>query len=103
MNATFCLRQVQTILNKSLSDISVNLLFKVNSDSLNINTDVNFTICGASLHFSALAALFSSFYWRFFLRLRFVFGPCTLQALDLVDKRAVTLVFSPSGREAFQV
>ncbi|XP_062844723.1 zinc finger SWIM domain-containing protein 7 [Trichomycterus rosablanca] len=35
--------------------------------------------------------------------LRFVFGPCTLQALDLVDRRAVTLVFSPSGREAFQV
>ncbi|XP_060769212.1 zinc finger SWIM domain-containing protein 7 [Neoarius graeffei] len=35
--------------------------------------------------------------------LRFVFGSCTLQALDLVDQRAVTCVSSPSGREVFQV
>uniref|UniRef100_A0A3Q3FMM7 Zinc finger, SWIM-type containing 7 n=1 Tax=Labrus bergylta TaxID=56723 RepID=A0A3Q3FMM7_9LABR len=36
-------------------------------------------------------------------RLKFVFGPCALQALDLVDQRSVTCVSSPSGREAFQV
>ncbi|KAI4884452.1 hypothetical protein NFI96_032115, partial [Prochilodus magdalenae] len=36
-------------------------------------------------------------------RLRFVFGACTLQALDLVDRRSVTRVTSPSGRLAFQV
>ncbi|XP_026109246.1 zinc finger SWIM domain-containing protein 7 isoform X2 [Carassius auratus] len=35
--------------------------------------------------------------------LRFVFGPCALQALDLVDQRSVTCVSSPSGRNAFQV
>ncbi|XP_053340795.1 zinc finger SWIM domain-containing protein 7 isoform X2 [Clarias gariepinus] len=35
--------------------------------------------------------------------LRFIFGPCTLQALDLVDQRAVTCVSSPSGRVVFQV
>ncbi|KAF5898355.1 zinc finger SWIM domain-containing protein 7, partial [Clarias magur] len=35
--------------------------------------------------------------------LRFIFGPCTLQALDLVDQRAVTCVSSPSSRVAFQV
>nr|XP_029136250.1 zinc finger SWIM domain-containing protein 7 isoform X1 [Labrus bergylta] len=35
--------------------------------------------------------------------LKFVFGPCALQALDLVDQRSVTCVSSPSGREAFQV
>ncbi|XP_042612771.1 zinc finger SWIM domain-containing protein 7 isoform X2 [Cyprinus carpio] len=35
--------------------------------------------------------------------LRFVFGPCALQALDLVDQRSVTCVSSPSGRDAFQV
>ncbi|XP_055056540.1 zinc finger SWIM domain-containing protein 7 isoform X2 [Misgurnus anguillicaudatus] len=35
--------------------------------------------------------------------LRFVFGPCALQALDLVEKRSVTCVTSPSGRKAFQV
>ncbi|XP_076867297.1 zinc finger SWIM domain-containing protein 7 [Brachyhypopomus gauderio] len=35
--------------------------------------------------------------------LRFVFGACALQALDLVDQRAVTRVTSPSGRLAFQV
>lgn len=37
------------------------------------------------------------------LRLRFVFGPCALQALDLVEKRSVTCVTSPSGRKVFQV
>uniref|UniRef100_A0A671S877 Zinc finger SWIM domain-containing protein 7-like n=1 Tax=Sinocyclocheilus anshuiensis TaxID=1608454 RepID=A0A671S877_9TELE len=36
-------------------------------------------------------------------KLRFVFGPCALQALDLVDQRSVTCVSSPSGRDAFQV
>lgn len=35
--------------------------------------------------------------------LKFVFGPCALQALDLVDQRSVTCVSSPSGRRAFQV
>ncbi|XP_056140760.1 zinc finger SWIM domain-containing protein 7 [Lampris incognitus] len=35
--------------------------------------------------------------------LRFVFGSCAVQALDLVDQRAVTSVSSPSGRQAFQV
>ncbi|XP_055370477.1 zinc finger SWIM domain-containing protein 7 [Betta splendens] len=35
--------------------------------------------------------------------LKFVFGPCALQALDLVDHRSVTCLTSPSGRKAFQV
>ncbi|KAM4620753.1 zinc finger SWIM domain-containing protein 7 [Polymixia lowei] len=35
--------------------------------------------------------------------LRFVFGSCALQALDLVDQRSVTCLTSPSGRKAFQV
>ncbi|XP_041749136.1 zinc finger SWIM domain-containing protein 7-like [Coregonus clupeaformis] len=35
--------------------------------------------------------------------LRFVFGSCALQALDLVDQRSVTCVSSPSGRTAYQV
>ncbi|XP_071756895.1 zinc finger SWIM domain-containing protein 7 [Centroberyx gerrardi] len=35
--------------------------------------------------------------------LRFVFGPCALQALDLVDRSSVTCMSSPSGRKAFQV
>ncbi|XP_061658825.1 zinc finger SWIM domain-containing protein 7 [Syngnathoides biaculeatus] len=35
--------------------------------------------------------------------LKFVFGPCAIQALDLVDQRSVTCVSSPSGRKAFQV
>ncbi|KAL7389378.1 hypothetical protein ABVT39_002651 [Epinephelus coioides] len=34
--------------------------------------------------------------------LKFVFGPCALQALDLVDQHSVTCVSSPSGRKAFQ-
>lgn len=36
-------------------------------------------------------------------RLKFVFGPCALQALDLVDQRSVTCLCSPSGRKVFQV
>ncbi|XP_061608591.1 zinc finger SWIM domain-containing protein 7 isoform X2 [Phyllopteryx taeniolatus] len=35
--------------------------------------------------------------------LKFVFGPCAIQALDLVDRRSVTCLSSPSGRKAFQV
>ncbi|XP_047462555.1 zinc finger SWIM domain-containing protein 7 [Mugil cephalus] len=35
--------------------------------------------------------------------LKFVFGSCALQALDLVDQRLVTCLSSPSGRKAFQV
>ncbi|KAM9846516.1 zinc finger SWIM domain-containing protein 7 [Aulostomus maculatus] len=35
--------------------------------------------------------------------LQFVFGPCALQALDLVDQLSVTCLSSPSGRKAFQV
>ncbi|XP_053187012.1 zinc finger SWIM domain-containing protein 7 [Scomber japonicus] len=35
--------------------------------------------------------------------LKFVFGPCALQALDLLDQRSVTCLSSPSGRKAFQV
>ncbi|XP_074528929.1 zinc finger SWIM domain-containing protein 7 [Halichoeres trimaculatus] len=35
--------------------------------------------------------------------LKFVFGSCALQALDLVDQRSVTCVSSPSGRKVFQV
>ncbi|XP_076024748.1 zinc finger SWIM domain-containing protein 7 [Genypterus blacodes] len=35
--------------------------------------------------------------------LKFIFGPCALQALDLVDQRSVTCLSSPSGRKAFQV
>ncbi|XP_066552273.1 zinc finger SWIM domain-containing protein 7 [Amia ocellicauda] len=37
------------------------------------------------------------------LALKFVFGSSTVHALDLVDKRAVTCVTSPSGRKVFQV
>ncbi|XP_019940993.1 zinc finger SWIM domain-containing protein 7 [Paralichthys olivaceus] len=35
--------------------------------------------------------------------LKFVFGPCALRALDLVDRRSVTCLSSPSGRKVFQV
>uniref|UniRef100_A0A3B4B0H6 SWIM-type domain-containing protein n=1 Tax=Periophthalmus magnuspinnatus TaxID=409849 RepID=A0A3B4B0H6_9GOBI len=35
--------------------------------------------------------------------LKFVFGTCALQALDLVDQRSVTCLSSPSGRRTFQV
>ncbi|KAK2828772.1 hypothetical protein Q5P01_019806 [Channa striata] len=35
--------------------------------------------------------------------LKFIFGPCVLQALDLVDQHSVTCLSSPSGRKAFQV
>ncbi|XP_029375940.1 zinc finger SWIM domain-containing protein 7 [Echeneis naucrates] len=37
------------------------------------------------------------------LALKFVFGPCALQALDLVDQCSVSCLSSPSGRKAFQV
>ncbi|XP_072326134.1 zinc finger SWIM domain-containing protein 7 [Scyliorhinus torazame] len=37
------------------------------------------------------------------LALKFVFGPAALQALELVDRRAVTLVNSHSGRSLYQV
>ncbi|XP_030648982.1 zinc finger SWIM domain-containing protein 7 [Chanos chanos] len=37
------------------------------------------------------------------LALSFVFGSCTLPALDLVDRRSVTCFSSPSGRKVFQV
>ncbi|XP_063306117.1 zinc finger SWIM domain-containing protein 7 isoform X2 [Pelobates fuscus] len=36
-------------------------------------------------------------------KLKFIFGPTALQALDLVDQRSVTRVTSPSGRTTFQV
>uniref|UniRef100_A0AAQ4NUX0 Zinc finger, SWIM-type containing 7 n=1 Tax=Gasterosteus aculeatus aculeatus TaxID=481459 RepID=A0AAQ4NUX0_GASAC len=38
-----------------------------------------------------------------FPKLKFVFGSCALQALDLVDHHSVTCLSSPSGRKAFQV
>uniref|UniRef100_A0A4W6EQ86 Zinc finger, SWIM-type containing 7 n=1 Tax=Lates calcarifer TaxID=8187 RepID=A0A4W6EQ86_LATCA len=42
-------------------------------------------------------------YYRPHSSLKFVFGPCALQALDLVDQHSVTCLSSPSGRKAFQV
>ncbi|ELR62567.1 Zinc finger SWIM domain-containing protein 7, partial [Bos mutus] len=36
-------------------------------------------------------------------RLKFVFGSSAVQALDLVDRRSVTLISSPSGRHVYQV
>lgn len=39
----------------------------------------------------------------FICRLKFIFGPTALYALDLVDQRSVTQVTSPSGRSTFQV
>uniref|UniRef100_A0A3Q2XFB8 Zinc finger, SWIM-type containing 7 n=1 Tax=Haplochromis burtoni TaxID=8153 RepID=A0A3Q2XFB8_HAPBU len=38
-----------------------------------------------------------------FSKLKFVFGSCALQALDLVDQHSVTCLTAPSGRKAFQV
>ncbi|NXU49413.1 ZSWM7 protein, partial [Turnix velox] len=38
-----------------------------------------------------------------FFRLKFVFGPSAVPALDLVDQRSVTRVKSPSGRTTYQV
>uniref|UniRef100_F1MPX2 Zinc finger SWIM-type containing 7 n=1 Tax=Bos taurus TaxID=9913 RepID=F1MPX2_BOVIN len=35
--------------------------------------------------------------------LKFVFGSSAVQALDLVDRRSVTLISSPSGRRVYQV
>ncbi|XP_043573977.1 zinc finger SWIM domain-containing protein 7 isoform X3 [Chiloscyllium plagiosum] len=37
------------------------------------------------------------------LALKFVFGPAALHALELVDRRSVTLIQSPSGRSLYQV
>ncbi|XP_059511453.1 zinc finger SWIM domain-containing protein 7 isoform X2 [Stegostoma tigrinum] len=37
------------------------------------------------------------------LALKFVFGPAALHALELVDRRSVTLVQSPSGRSLYQL
>ncbi|NXC01930.1 ZSWM7 protein, partial [Orthonyx spaldingii] len=37
------------------------------------------------------------------LGLKFIFGPCAVPALDLVDQRSVTRVRSPSGRTLYQV
>ncbi|XP_020862702.1 zinc finger SWIM domain-containing protein 7 [Phascolarctos cinereus] len=37
------------------------------------------------------------------LALKFIFGPSAIQALDLVDRRSVTRVSSPSGRTIYQV
>ncbi|XP_074045379.1 zinc finger SWIM domain-containing protein 7 [Macrotis lagotis] len=37
------------------------------------------------------------------LALKFIFGPSTVQALDLVDRRSVTRISSPSGRTIYQV
>ncbi len=53
--------------------------------------ELGFSKCSSNSHF------------LLFYRLRFVFGQCALQALDLVDQRSVTCVSSPSGRKAFQV
>lgn len=39
----------------------------------------------------------------FSFRLKFIFGPAAVPALDLVDHRSVTRVVSPSGRTAYQV
>uniref|UniRef100_A0A8D2LF90 Zinc finger SWIM-type containing 7 n=1 Tax=Varanus komodoensis TaxID=61221 RepID=A0A8D2LF90_VARKO len=36
-------------------------------------------------------------------RLKFIFGASAVPALDLVDRRAVTRVVSPSGRMVYQV
>ncbi|NXG53726.1 ZSWM7 protein, partial [Psilopogon haemacephalus] len=41
-------------------------------------------------------AMFSS-------RLKFIFGPSAVPALDLVDRHSVTRVVAPSGRIAYQV
>ncbi|XP_014110589.1 PREDICTED: zinc finger SWIM domain-containing protein 7 isoform X1 [Pseudopodoces humilis] len=37
------------------------------------------------------------------LGLKFIFGPSTVPALDLVDQRSVTQIRSPSGRTLYQV
>uniref|UniRef100_A0A493THP0 Uncharacterized protein n=1 Tax=Anas platyrhynchos platyrhynchos TaxID=8840 RepID=A0A493THP0_ANAPP len=41
--------------------------------------------------------------YTFSFRLKFIFGPAAVPALDLVDHRSVTRVVSPSGRTAYQV
>ncbi|KAG8521931.1 Zinc finger SWIM domain-containing protein 7 [Galemys pyrenaicus] len=35
--------------------------------------------------------------------LKFIFGSSAIQALDLVDRQAITLISSPSGRNVYQV
>ncbi|XP_031823727.1 zinc finger SWIM domain-containing protein 7 isoform X1 [Sarcophilus harrisii] len=40
---------------------------------------------------------------KLLLALKFLFGPSAVQALDLVDRRSVTRISSPSGRTVFQV
>uniref|UniRef100_A0A8D1IWI7 SWIM-type domain-containing protein n=1 Tax=Sus scrofa TaxID=9823 RepID=A0A8D1IWI7_PIG len=35
--------------------------------------------------------------------LKFVFGSSAVQALDLVDRKSITLISSPSGRRVYQV
>uniref|UniRef100_A0A8D1IMA2 Zinc finger SWIM domain-containing protein 7 n=1 Tax=Sus scrofa TaxID=9823 RepID=A0A8D1IMA2_PIG len=37
------------------------------------------------------------------LSLKFVFGSSAVQALDLVDRKSITLISSPSGRRVYQV
>ncbi|XP_004685121.1 PREDICTED: zinc finger SWIM domain-containing protein 7 [Condylura cristata] len=37
------------------------------------------------------------------LSLKFIFGSSAFQALDLVDRQAITLISSPSGRNVYQV
>ncbi|NXN08981.1 ZSWM7 protein, partial [Indicator maculatus] len=39
----------------------------------------------------------------FSFRLKFIFGPSAVPALDLVDQRSVSRVLAPSGRSAYQV
>lgn len=65
---------------------------------LNLNTKVqNMSWMYFRLSLASYVFLLTSF------RLKFVFGPCALQALDLVDQRSVTCLSSPSGRKAYQV
>lgn len=51
----------------------------------------------------SFAFIFLYAFFHVIYRLKFVFGSCALQALDLVDQRSVTCLSSPSGRKAFQV
>ncbi|KAM6163758.1 zinc finger SWIM domain-containing protein 7 [Rhynchocyon petersi] len=37
------------------------------------------------------------------LSLKFLFGSSAMQALDLVDRKSITLISSPSGRRVYQV
>ncbi|XP_037350401.1 zinc finger SWIM domain-containing protein 7 [Talpa occidentalis] len=40
---------------------------------------------------------------EYLLSLKFIFGSSAIQALDLVDRKAITLISSPSGRNVYQV